>query len=1094
MSSSDRFLRLRAIFDEVSELEPQLRAAALDRLAGDDAPLRAEVESLLAESGNEFSPVMTAAGLNALDQAYSSGSGGKPDTGDDPALPILKGAYSIVRKLGEGGMGIVYEAEQAFPRRRVAVKSIRPGLATKSMLRRFRNEAELLARLAHPGIAQIYEAGFAKEESADQAFFVMELVEGLPLNEYARREELSPRQRIELLARICHAVEHAHQRGVIHRDLKPGNILVTPQGQPKILDFGVARATEPSLNATMATQHGQLIGTPAYMSPEQIRGDPTMDTRADIYALGVIAFELLSGELPFDLTGIPLTDAASRICEGPVRQLSLSDRSLRSDAGLVVASAMHRDRERRYASAGAFADDLERLYSNRPISARRDSAIYVLRKVATRHLVAVSLIATILLLTVVFAIASSFMALRNARLAHEAEDARANADHESARLRQALYGSKLGHALASISSGDGSRAIQLLSSCPEELRGWEWRLLDRICDQALRTIPLKRERASGALSADGKTYYAGSGEGSIRVVDLDSGQTVRTITESATVTSLSLIANGEMLAALERRDKISFYSPLTGRKLGEVEPPKDPTDISGRGKGQKPSNAIVRAVGFPRSARILFYTSDGLLFVGDADKLSTTVVPHAPAQCFAAAVSHDECHVIVSLSTSVIVVIELASGKTVASYDLGTKSSISLASSPTESRVAIGTFQGDVSVWDWSRPEQNPSRLTHHDGRAFEVTFSPDGRFVGSSGGDRILRISSLESGRVLNEQYGEPTSISDISFMPDSQRVLVLSQSGNLRIHATIPEPSIPEIRLPTSVVFSLAMMPEANEVIVGASNGMIYRSTIVGAPAYSLFSSSFGNFRGLTPTPSGEFFIASDGGRGDFCTQDTLAVKHQLRNLPKPVTMVEGDCFQRYAITWSFPNEIAVVDTSTREVIYRFSNPEKLARVAFGHDQTIALASASVVRFVSLNGTPRYPDLHVDGKINAIALSASGSLLALGLESGDFVLFQLGQQHRIIGRHAGAGALLSLVFIDRDTRIAGGGGDHFVHIWSADSGEELLTLPGHHGQVTRVTATPDSKTLVSIDTSGYIRVWSSIRSTEPLPNVPPRPETPDN
>ena len=189
-------------------------------------------------------------------------------------LPATIGRYRIRRLLGEGGMGAVYEAEQENPRRTVALKVIKPGLTSPGMLLRFERESQALGLLQHPGVAQVYEAGMAETPFGRQPFFAMELIRGESLRRYAEVNHLNPSQRLELTAKICDAVHHAHQRGLIHRDLKPGNIIVDETGQPKILDFGVARLIDSDSLATRQTDIGQLVGTLAYMSPEQVLADP----------------------------------------------------------------------------------------------------------------------------------------------------------------------------------------------------------------------------------------------------------------------------------------------------------------------------------------------------------------------------------------------------------------------------------------------------------------------------------------------------------------------------------------------------------------------------------------------------------------------------------------------------------------------------------------------------------------------------------------------------------------------------------------------------------------------------------------------------
>ena len=299
----------------------------------------------------------------------------------------LIGRYKVVRVLGEGGMGTVFLAEQDKPTRLVALKVIRPGVASANLLRRFEHEAQVLGRLQHPGIAQIYEAGTADTGEGAQPYFVMEYVRGRSLVEYAQGSQLGTRQRLELLAKICDAVQHAHQKGIIHRDLKPGNILVTEEGQPKILDFGVARATDADIQATtIHTDVGQLVGTIPYMSPEQAGGDVTeLDTRSDVYALGVLGYELLAGRLPYELKNKMIHEAVRVIREDDPTPLSSIDRVFRGDVETIIAKALQKERTRRYQSASDLGSDIRRYLSDQPIVARPASVGYQLRMFTKRN-------------------------------------------------------------------------------------------------------------------------------------------------------------------------------------------------------------------------------------------------------------------------------------------------------------------------------------------------------------------------------------------------------------------------------------------------------------------------------------------------------------------------------------------------------------------------------------------------------------------------------------------------------------------------------------------------------------------------------------
>jgi predicted Ser/Thr protein kinase len=332
-----------------------------------------------------------------------------------PHLPARIGHYRIIRLIGEGGMGAVYEAEQDQPRRVVALKVIKPGLASPDLLRRFDQEAQALGRLQHPGIAQIYEAGTADTGFGPQPYFAMEFIRGTTLREYAEQQRSSTRDRLELMARVAEAVHHAHQRGLIHRDLKPGNILVDDTGQPKILDFGVARVTDHDAQATMQTDVGQLVGTLAYMSPEQVLADPLeLDTRSDVYAMGVILYELLAARLPYAISK-KLHEAVHAIREEDPAKLSSVDRRYRGDIETIAAKALDKDKTRRYASAAELAADIRRYLNDEPIVARPPSTTYQLQKFARRHRALVGGLAAVFVVLVAGATVSTWQAIRAGR-------------------------------------------------------------------------------------------------------------------------------------------------------------------------------------------------------------------------------------------------------------------------------------------------------------------------------------------------------------------------------------------------------------------------------------------------------------------------------------------------------------------------------------------------------------------------------------------------------------------------------------------------------------------------------------------------------
>lgn len=392
--------RIQQVFEAVVELPPTERERVLEAECGNDASLRRMVESLiLCEQGGQLQNIVQSAAA-AVVQASE---------------PDQIGRYRIIRRLGEGGMGVVYEAEQANPKRRVAVKLMRAGnLASERERRLFEREADALGRLLHPGIATIFESGMTAN---GQPFLVMEFIAGQTLAEHTngllplagyRPADLTPR--IETFLAICDAITYAHQQGVIHRDLKPGNIMLTGSGEIKVLDFGLARLTDDS--GATRTETGVVQGSLRYMSPEQARGETgKVDTRSDIYSLGIILYELISGKHPY-LDKTELLAAIQQICDAPVKPLRSAGLPVPVDLDTILAKAMAKDPAQRYDSVAAFSADLRRFLKREPILARPATIRYQLRMLVGRNRLAAGAFAALVILIVAFGIVSITQALR----------------------------------------------------------------------------------------------------------------------------------------------------------------------------------------------------------------------------------------------------------------------------------------------------------------------------------------------------------------------------------------------------------------------------------------------------------------------------------------------------------------------------------------------------------------------------------------------------------------------------------------------------------------------------------------------------------
>ncbi len=598
--------KLRTIFDEAIQAAPERRRAVLESRCNGDAEMMRRIEAMIAtaEVDGRFLADPTA------EAARSRPSSGPLDpVHEAPGSRI--GPYKLLQRIGEGGFGAVFMAEQLQPlRRRVALKIIKLGMDTRQVIARFEAERQALALMDHPHIATVLDAGATE---SGRPYFVMEYVKGDPITAFADAHKLSVRERLELFAQVCAAVQHAHMKGVIHRDLKPRNVLVSmTDGRPlaKVIDFGIAKATGARLtDMTLFTEHHQLIGTPEYMSPEQAQGLPDIDTRTDVYSLGVLLYELLTGATPFDakrLRSAALGELARIIREeeppAPSLRLSRNLEALASTAAArrieparlgsllkgeldwIVLKALEKDRGRRYESPGQLAADVQRHLAGEPVVAAPPGAMYRVGKFVRRNRGLVTTAAAVVLSLGAGLATAAVVFVRGERIAFElaqqrerAERAAREAAEEAHRLAELertgaelrAYLTALGRAAdvhnISESVRPYDRARAELDACPSGLRGWEWSYLRHI------NTPTNVIRAHDGpvevvcISPDGRLIASGSSEDPVRIWLRDGGDMLCELATIGQPAAMSFSASGRHLVTATAK-QIAIWDVQSGRE------------------------------------------------------------------------------------------------------------------------------------------------------------------------------------------------------------------------------------------------------------------------------------------------------------------------------------------------------------------------------------------------------------------------------------------------------------------------------------------------------------------------------------------------
>lgn len=1056
-AKKERFARVLEIFSSAVAVAPELRGTLLDELCAGDLELKREVSLMLdADAGTTQAKLRTGLGssIGTIEGTFES-----PDHLKD--LPRISGQYRLVRQLGEGGMGVVYLAEQSLPRRFVALKAIRAGLSSRQILERFKRETHILGRLQDPGIAQIFEAGILDDDDSGRAYIVMEYVDGPTLTKYAAEKQLSRESRIDLMIKVCAAVHHAHLKRVIHRDLKPANVLVNSEGNPKILDFGIASLESDSDQHLTITREGQILGTPAYMAPEQVRGED-VDFRADVYALGATLFELLTNTLPHDLTGLNLPSALEKVrTQLPRRALSI-EATLDSDLDAIVAMALTKDPSQRYQSADALAEDLRRHQSGEPITARPESGVATLVRLLKRYRLVAAAAVVFIMVLVASTLIFGDLSRRNAQLAKDAAIATQKIAAQAGDLKRALYFSRIGNAEAALAAGDTVKAKARLLECDVANRGWEWRHLFRAVEQSISQVALPQENSAVAFDATCTNAFVHRPGQPWLKFNLETGAAGTELGAGSDVVEAALAPNGKWLVCRTRVGGVELLN------LNESTPAR--AIDCGPASDKAMPQSISRVVWLDEGAEFMCVSSNGkgLVFHVDQEKL----VREVPSRKIAAydakkRPGHDQW--MVTYEDQTVQLRSSRDGALILENKEFPAIPVSIGFSADGMQAAIGCFDGTVAFWDLATNKLRQMR--GHKGSIRVMAFSPDGTRVASGGRDRVVKIWDFNTGTLLSTQAGEDVRITAMAWK-DPLHIVTAGEGGPIRVFRADAQPVVPVFDCKGDTTIGSDTWNQWSTIAMRSGEIMFFdhrdwkQGTSIECPSllHTKFASN-GTFVATTSSgiirfydPISRTLLATDSSiEGEAAYLVASADRSRIAALQgdKGVSLLDLKALTagKYIslpgiqgcevlnngmllVSRTQPDRLELIDPDSGKSLWKIETPAFIGAYAASGDQKLVAISAS----------RRVIEIH--------EIATGNHVRSIPVPNVDLGILQ---------------------FFDHDTRIAGGGQDPVVRAWSLSDGVEVATLTGHRSYVSGLMVCDDSRSLITIDVSGMLRKWRS-------------------